>query len=302
MQKGRIFNIQKCSIHDGPGLRTLVFLKGCPLKCLWCANPESQRYDRELSDSPSKCIACGACLEKCPNRCLSLHTGGHDVDFALCNHCGDCTEVCYAKSLQMVGEDKTADELLDVILRDKRYYARSGGGVTFSGGEPLTQPEFLLEIGEKCRRAGIHVTIETCGCGSYAEFAPALEYVDLVFFDLKAADPERHRELTGASNAGLLKNLEAMDKLGKEIIIRIPLIPGCTDDEDNLIALAEIIKPLASVKQVELMPYHALGESKYAMLGRTYELKGVRPHPDQVIDYAVITMNRGMAGKGKGRL
>lgn len=297
MHNGMVFNIQKCSIHDGPGLRTLVFLKGCPLGCLWCANPESQRYETELTYSRIKCIGCGACLETCPRGCLS--TSEQRVDFDRCDNCGKCVEVCHAQALTMVGEEKTAPALMDSILRDKAYYARSGGGVTFSGGEPLTQPTFLLDIANRCRDAGVHVVVETCGCGSYDDFAPALEYVDMVYFDLKCADPNRHRELTGVTNQAILRNLQAMDAVVPEMVIRIPLIPGCNDDEDNILALAEIIKPLKSVKQVEFMAYHNLGEGKYAILGRAYALKGVRPPADASVQDAAAIMNKALAGTGK---
>ncbi|MCD8350162.1 MAG: glycyl-radical enzyme activating protein [Planctomycetaceae bacterium] len=299
MHTGTIFNIQKCSIHDGPGLRTLVFLKGCPLRCLWCANPESQGFGAELTDSPSKCIGCAACIPVCPHNCIALDASSRSVDFSRCDHCGECVQHCHAKALQMAGENKTPEEVVEVVLRDKAYYARSGGGVTFSGGEPLSQPDFLLDAARRCKNADIHVTIETCGCGDFARFAPVLEYVDLVFFDLKCADPERHKTLTGLSNEKILQNLSAIDATVPEIVIRIPIIPGCNDDDDNLQALAAIIRPLRSVKQVELMTYHALGEPKYAMLGRTYELRGVQPPSAAIMEYCVALMNSSLEGSGK---
>ncbi|MCD8140042.1 MAG: glycyl-radical enzyme activating protein [Planctomycetaceae bacterium] len=299
MHTGTIFNIQKCSIHDGPGLRTLVFLKGCPLRCLWCANPESQAFGPELTDSPSKCIGCAACVAVCPHTCLSLNGDGRRVDFARCDNCGECVTHCHAKALQMAGENKTPEGVVETVLRDRAYYARSGGGVTFSGDEPLSQPDFLLDTARRCKKADIHVTIETCGCGDFTRFAPVLEFVDLVFFNLKCADPERHKALTGLSNEKILRNLAAIDDNIAEMIIRIPVIPGCNDDDDNLQALAAIIRPLKSVRQVELMTYHTLGEPKYAMLGRGYELHGVQPSSAAIMEYCVDLMNAALDDSGK---
>ena len=299
MTTGVVFNIQKCSIHDGPGLRTLVFMKGCPLRCLWCANPESQRYESELIRSASKCIDCGACVDKCGRGCIGRGTDGYTVDFGKCDNCGECVGVCHAQSLEMVGEEKSVDVLMDLIMRDRAYYQRSGGGVTFSGGEPLTQPEFLLAMVRKCRENRVHVTVETCGCGDYGRFAPVIPYVDLFFFDLKHADPDTHRKLTGVSQDGILANLRHIDRDAEEMIIRIPLIPGLNDDADNLSALARIIAPLSSVRKVELMPYHALGASKYAMLGREYPLAGMQTPSPAECKRCVAVMNAVLTPAGK---
>lgn len=287
-----VFNIQKCSIHDGPGIRTIVFLKGCPLRCLWCANPESQSYVKEIAHTPSHCIGCGVCIEKCPRGCISAAEDGRGViDREACDLCEACTDVCYAKAKRVVGEEKTLDELLETIRRDKIYYTNSGGGVTFSGGEPLTHPEFLLAAARACREQGINVAIETCGCGNFEQFAPALEYVNLIFMDIKEIDSERHRKLTGAGNEEIIDNLKRISAMGKRIIIRTPVVPGYNDSPENFKGIAELAASIQCVEGVELLAYHALGAHKYEMLGREYALKEVNTPTDEQMEEYVERMN-----------
>lgn len=283
-----VFNIQKCSIHDGPGIRTIVFLKGCPLRCLWCANPESQSYGKEIAYTPFRCIGCGVCIEKCPRGCINSSEDGRGIiNRSMCDVCGMCAEVCCAKAKRTVGEEKTPDEILNIVSRDKIYYANSGGGVTFSGGEPLTHPEFLLAAAKACREQGIEVAVETCGCGDFETFAPALEYVNLIFVDIKEIDTDIHRKLTGVGNEGIIENLRRMAAMGKRMIVRMPVVPGYNDRLENFIGIAELAKSLPSVEGVELLAYHALGIHKYEMLGRKYELKDVKtPTDDRMNEYA----------------
>lgn len=298
--KALVFNIQKCSIHDGPGIRTIVFLKGCPLHCLWCANPESQAYGRELSENRTRCVGCGVCIEKCPLNCIAPDDDDYPVVVRdKCNSCGICTDFCYAKSKRFIGDEMSVEEVVEKIRRDKVYYTKSGGGVTFSGGEPLTHPKFLLEAAKACKQQGIDVAIETCGWGEFEQFAPALDYVDLVFMDIKEIDPEHHRRLTGQDNEKILDNLRRIDALGKNIILRTPVIPGCNDQRENLIGIAELGVTLPHVEGVELLAYHALGENKYSMLGMEYALKGLETPDDETMNKYVSLMEEILLPAGK---
>lgn len=299
METGVVFNIQKCSVHDGPGIRTLVFLKGCPLQCLWCANPESQDSLPEVVSSYHKCIACGACLSTCPQKCIEYNEGRYIIDVHRCDRCGQCTEICYAESKRIIGSEMTSDELLVMIQKDMAYYQRSGGGVTFSGGEPLAQPEFLKECAQKCERIGISVAIETCGFGNYARFRDVLDHISLVFYDLKHVNDEEHHRLTGCSNQLALRNLELIAQHDVDIHVRIPVIPGYNDSQENLEGLARIAARHEHVREVELMAYHALGVSKYEMLGRPYLLEGVSTPSDETMNVLAYELDRILAPVGK---
>ena len=291
-----IFNIQKCSIHDGEGLRTLVFFKGCPLKCPWCANPESQSYLPDIMESPVKCIGCDVCKTVCPT-----HAIGDDnkIDRSLCNNCFKCMDVCYAESKKIVGKEYTTEELYKEILKDKPFYSLYGGGVTFSGGEPLTHPADLTEIAKKCHKNGIGVMIESCGYGKYEEFSTALPYIEGMFLDIKIMDPEKHKEVTGVDNVGILENIKAISEFGIPITIRTPIIPGYTDTKENIQAIAQFVETLPTVKEYELLAYHNFGESKYASLGREYDLKGVQPPKDDEMRELVKYANQALSNSKK---
>ncbi len=296
----KVFNIQKCSIHDGPGMRTVVFLKGCPLRCLWCANPESQNYYSEITDNPNRCIGCDACTDICPKNCISRNEEGmRKIDRKICDRCGKCVEVCYAESKTMVGEDKTVEEIIQDVRRDKRYYINSGGGVTFSGGEPLTHPEFLLKLAKACHEEKIHTAIESCGYAEFEKFAPALEYIDFIFMDLKEIDPEIHKKLTGQSNQVILNNIRSISDMGKSIYLRVPVIPGCNDRKENLTGIAEFAASINNVRGVELLAYHALGVNKYKILDRPYELDGTETPDDETMFSYVEWMNEILIPAGK---
>ena len=272
-----IFNIQKCSIHDGLGLRTLVFFKGCPLGCLWCSNPESQLYKPEIMETPNRCINCGKCQAACPASAVSTD---YRIDRTLCTRCFKCVDSCYAESKRVAGKEYTVEELYREIEKDQPFYSLYGGGVTFSGGEPLAQGNYLKEIAKTCRAHGINVIVESCGCCAFEEFEESLPYINSMFLDIKHIDPKTHKTLTGVDNALILKNAERISAGGLPMTIRTPVIPGLTDAEENIRGIADFVASLASAGEYELLAYHNFGESKYAALGRPYELKDVLPPSD----------------------
>lgn len=296
MEQALIFNIQKCSIHDGPGIRTLVFLKGCPLRCLWCANPESQNPYPELVSNEKKCIGCKACIHICPKKCI---VDASYFDRTVCDSCGVCLEVCHAEAKKIYGKNMSVDELVNIIRKDRVYYINSGGGVTFSGGEPLQSPKFLLECVKKCKDFGILSVVETCGYANYDAFAPVLEHLQLVYFDLKHADPHIHKKLTGVSNEKILKNLIKINEHSVDMQIKIPIIPGHNDDLNNLRALANIVADLSNVKRVELVAYHKLGIYKYKTLGMKYMLNDVESPSAEVMLTHVDELNKILTKAGK---
>ena len=250
---GQIFNIQRFSIHDGPGIRTTVFMKGCNLRCRWCHNPESQVKSNQLMFFRDKCIGCGECIKICDKRLKKQ-----------CTDCGNCVSVCKSGALELCGSEISVEDLLSVILKDKKYYENSGGGVTFSGGEPLLQLEFLKEILKECRKENIHTAIETAANVDWNAFLQILPLVDLVICDIKCIDDEKHKWGTGVSNKLILENIKKLKKCRKELLFRTPLIPGYNHNE-----IEKIVDIIGEFK-LELMPYHSLGESKYQALGREY--------------------------------
>lgn len=291
-----IFNIQRCSIHDGAGLRTLVFFKGCPLRCKWCANPESQSYETEIMESRIKCVGCGLCRKACPEH--AIRDDG-TIDRDLCTNCMRCTDVCYAESKKVSGKEYTIDELYKEIEKDKPFYARFGGGVTFSGGEPLTHGEYLRDIAKRCNEKGIHVMVESCGFGNYEEFAQALPYIGGMFMDVKYMDPSVHEELTGVSNELILDNIRKISAFGIPLTIRTPIVPGCTDSEENIRAIAEFVGNLPTAKEYELLAYHDFGTPKYKSLGRSYALADVKTPDDETMRELVRSANEVLDKYGK---
>lgn len=275
MQKGIVFNIQKCSIHDGPGIRTLVFLKGCPLKCIWCSNPESQGAGPEIASFPKRCIGCQACREICPEGAIFQDGPSLRIDPGLCRNCQKCAEGCYADSKQVVGRAMTTAEVMAEVLKDRAFYKHSGGGVTFSGGEPLMQPEFLLKLLRECRRFGIDTAMETSAHGSFDLLREAARHLDTIYIDIKHMDPRTHRELTGSSNAMILDNIRRLNGEHKRFVVRIPIIPGCNDEPAQIERTARFCLELESVAALELLPYHKLGEHKYLNLNKDYPLEGL---------------------------
>ena len=264
---GTVFNIQHYSIHDGPGIRTNVFFKGCPLRCLWCSNPESQQPVPQLMFRADHCTGCGACISVCPVSAISFRDRIVQNDRTLCTGCGACVEVCPNEAREIVGALTTAGAVFDEVAQDTLFYAEDGG-VTLTGGEMLAQPVFASAILRLCRQAKIHTAIETCGFADWNVLADVLQYTDLVLYDLKEMDPIRHKEYTGVDNKRILENLKlANDRMDCEIWVRVPIIPGYNDDKENLLATAHFVKDnLQKCTQVHLLPFHRLGEGKYEQL------------------------------------
>lgn len=281
MITGTIFDIKKFSIHDGPGIRTTVFFKGCPLHCAWCHNPESQTFRPELTFRPERCIGCRACLAACAKNAITRNGDGVRTDAVQCILCGACVEVCYAEAREVVGRDMTTAQAMAEIERDVAFYDQSGGGVTFSGGEPLAQSEFLLALLRACREKKIHTALDTCGYASWKTLNRVRPWVDLFLYDLKLMDDARHRALTGVSNAPILRNLTRLSRQGHQIVIRVPIIPEINDDAENLRQMAAALARLPHRHPVNLLPYHPTAAHKYERLHKPYRLSHVRPPSEE---------------------
>ncbi len=275
---GEVFDIERYAIHDGPGIRSVVFMKGCPLRCLWCQNPEGQAKGRELMYFNNKCIGCKRCLAACSRKALTFDGEGLKVDKKLCVSCGCCEKVCCSQALKSVGKKMTVQQALKAVERDLSFYNNTEGGVTISGGEPLLQPEFVLELLKSCKGNYIHTALETCGFVKWEHLEKTLDYLDWLFFDLKAISPEKHQKLTGVSNEIILDNLQKLAGVRIPLVVRIPVVPGCNDDQREIGGIVKFVKEkVKNVNVIELMPYHTLGETKYKTLGMDYELKGLKP-------------------------
>jgi len=281
---GIVFNIQRYSIHDGPGIRTTVFLKGCPLSCTWCHNPEGLSSEPEILVVADRCIGCGACMEACPSPPPVSPPKGVGKDRTQCVACGSCVEACYAGARRLVGQSMTSEELLKEVERDRPFYQESGGGVTFSGGEPLMQGRFLMACLRECRERGMHTAVDTCGFAERGLVIEAGKLADLFLFDLKVLDAVRHQELTGAPIKPILDNLSALDAAGVEIAIRFPLIPGITDAVGNIEALGKLVGSLENTRQVHVLPFHRTASDKYARLGRLWAHEELEPSSREAVE------------------
>jgi pyruvate formate lyase activating enzyme len=277
MITGTVFDIRKYSIHDGPGIRTAVFFKGCQLECRWCHNPEGRSYQPELIFRPARCILCDDCLEVCPHEAVSRVGDAILIDRSRCKVNGECAKICNAEALQVVGRVMTVQQVVAELERDVVFYEQSSGGITFSGGEPLAQPGFLLELLIACRNRSWHTAVDTTGFAPWKILDGIRQNVDLFLYDLKLMDDARHRKWTSVSNITILANLRKLSDIGHKIIVRIPIIPGINDDEENLRQTGSFLSTLPNVPAVELLPYHNIAEGKYAGLGRNYELAEIHP-------------------------
>ncbi len=293
-EKGVVFDIQRFSVNDGPGIRSIVFLKGCPLSCLWCCNPESQRVEPDVMYDQKKCVGCGKCVKAC--RQGAIGPGNEKwIDRTKCIGCGECVDVCPTGALSLKGEVMTINEIIQILRRDAHYFRNSGGGVTLSGGEPLSQWKFARELLKACKAQGWETAIETTGFGTDEAIEAVIPYVDVVLLDCKSTDPEVHKRVTGVSNELIRKNSAKIAALANKIVMRVPTIPTVNASEEEFHRIAEFAKSL-NIDTVHVLPYHTLGESKYEMLGKAYamgyEIKSL-PREEAVV-YQKIIQSHGL--------
>lgn len=291
-----IFNIVHGSFVDGYGIRTTVFLKGCPLRCLWCCNPEGQAAHPEIKFIPANCNRCDNCLEVCPVNAISKAADSTiKIDRALCTNCGKCIDVCYTGALDFFGKRMTLDEVLTIVKKDEPFYRESGGGVTIGGGEPTLQSAFTLELIRECKKNYIHTAVDTCGYTTTDEGFQVLVEVDLLLFDLKGINIAEHKNNTGVSNEIILENLKKLNDMGKPIIIRMPIIPDLTDSAENIESTGQFLSALQSVERVDLIAYHEYGRIKHEQLGREYCLNKGRITEEELDDIRYTLENHGLS-------
>lgn len=258
---GKVFDIQRMSVHDGPGIRTTVFLKGCPLRCLWCHNPESQSFDVSIGFNAENCVGCGKCAKVCEKHICA--NGIHAFDRENCVGCGKCVEICPNDAMISSGYETTVEDVMREVLKDKTFYKNSGGGVTFSGGEPLAQPAFLLDLLQAAKGAMLHTAVDTSGFGSDDTIRKIAPFTDLFLFDWKESDEEKHLAFTGVSNRKILENLQLLDSLSARVILRCPIVPSLNDTQEHLQGIADLAAQYSCIEKVNIMAYHTLGDGKY---------------------------------------
>lgn len=288
MQSGYVFNIQRYSVHDGPGIRTVVFLKGCPLRCRWCSNPESWEIGPTLSYNSKVCVHCGECVSSCTRNAVTYKESPL-FDLSKCDCCGACEENCVGNSIKIFGKKMNSDEVIHEVMKDEQFYERSGGGITLSGGEPLMQGAFAKEILLKAKKAGLNTNIETTAFVSKDTIKDVLSESDLIFCDFKHIDDEKHRKYTGQSNEIILDNIRFMSENGYPLVLRIPLIPKFNDDTETLEKMADFIKSLKQIKRIGILPYHNYGKGKYELLKKEYSWD-VEKLSEEKVDKAVKIM------------
>jgi pyruvate formate lyase activating enzyme len=293
---GLIFDIQRFSVHDGPGIRTTVFFKGCSLRCFWCHNPEGLSPKIQIQFNINRCIQCGACITACAEGAHEIIDGLHSYDRPLCKQCGNCVETCYAEALLKVGREVTVQDVMDEVLADRAFYETSGGGVTLSGGEPVLQTEFAKALLTACKTQGVHTAIETAGNVRWDSLEQLLPEIDLVMMDLKIIDPSRHRQFTGVDNTRILENATRLAKSQMPLHFRTPVVPSVNDSEAEIIEIANFIKGLMQGRrnliQWELLPFHRLATDKYRSLGYEYQASELSAPSREQMEILVMTAKK----------
>ena len=273
---GLTLDIHRFSLNDGPGIRTTVFLKGCYLRCEWCHNPESKSFKPQLSFNSEKCLHCFECVKVCPNNAHKIKDNKHYVNWDLCDLAGKCVEVCSSGALKIIGKNTEVKFIISEVMKDKKYYDKTGGGITVSGGEPMAQFDFTRQLLMEAKKNRLHTVLDTCGYGEQDHYKEIMDCVDLFLFDYKFTDDRLHKEYTGVTNKEILKNLDFLYNNGASIILRCPLIPGVNDNEDHLNGIKNIIRKYPHLKSVEIMPYHNMGKDKASRVGLEYKLSHIK--------------------------
>ena len=287
---GTVFDIQRFSLHDGPGIRTIVFLKGCPLSCKWCSNPESQNMKPVIMYKKNECLHCGRCINACSRKAISFENKTF-IDRSICTGCGECANACPAGALVVKGKTMTVQQLIRELKKDATTYRRSGGGITLSGGEPLVQYEFAAELLRACKAQGWDTAIETTGAGITEAVEKVIPYVDTVLLDIKHLDTEKHKKFTGIGNEQILKNAARISQISSTVV-RVPVIPGFNYSEEEIRAITEFAKTLRGVRTIHLLPYHTFGENKYDLLGCDYELADIKPLKPEELEHLKTMVER----------
>ncbi len=290
--KGIVFNILRYTIDDGPGIRSTVFMKGCPLRCPWCANPESQKKQKEILHRKVSCLKCGRCQAKCPQHAITVGEDGAKIDRSRCVACETCVMFCPNKALQTMGEEMTVAKVFKTVMKDTEYYESTGGGVTVSGGEPLAQPEFVAALCEKLQVNGIHTCIETTGYADRRSLNLVLPHLSLVYYDLKHMDSKEHERVVGVPNERILENFRYIASTGTELVVRIPYIPGFNDSDENMEATARFVADVLPGGEVHLLPYHNYGAGKYEALDRPYPMGDMERPPAEQLEHSKLIFDR----------
>ena len=300
MMNAMIFNIQKFSLHDGPGIRTTVFFKGCPLICLWCHNPESQNGRQDMLYDREKCVMCGMCAKVCPQGAIAQVDNSMVTDLEKCDFCGECVIYCIPGAREIVGKRYTVLEVIDQVLRDRVFYEESGGGVTLSGGEPLVEIDFAEELLRHLKDEGIHTAVDTCGAVPFEYIERAAKYTDLFLYDLKLVNDEKHQEFTGASNQEIIENLRKLTEIHDTVYLRVPIIEGINAETAFIEETIKLIEGL-NIKEVHLLPYHSIAKHKYQKLGREYDDAAMQvPAPEKMDRFRNMFAEHGYKVKKEG--